>query len=344
MTFVVGVDGGNSKTDVALADRSGQILGRARGRGTEATSTDPHQVAAHLADLIGDARAQAGHNEPIEAAVCYLANADLPDEERAMERALSALGVARRVVVGNDTLAILRAGTDQGWGVGIVCGAGVNGIGVSPTGQIERYLAIGDISGDWGGGMGLAEAAVGAGLRQEDGRGAETALSRMLPAHFGLTNTWDLVVAIHRQQISQAQLYECVPILFDAAMAGDAVARDLVVRQGRELARMAIGLIKRLNAYDLAMPVILGGGVGQSRNPLMMSTFEADLAAGAPLATIQVLDQPPLAGAVAAGLDLIGAGRAAVHRARTHNWAGDHETKVGHPNSLTDQARSDRLD
>jgi len=326
--LVVGVDGGNSKTDVAIADLSGQILGRSRGDGTRAPDDGAEHVAAHLANLIAAAKAQAARSEPLAAAVFYLANLDLPEEEREMEQALAPYGLSRHLVVGNDTLAVLRAGTDQGWGVAIVLGAGINGIGVAPTGQVERYLAIGQISGDWGGGMGLAVASVGAAMRCEDGRGPATSLAQRLPEHFGLINTHQLVIALHRNRVPWSRLHELVPVLLATADAGDPVARDLVTRQGREIACMASALIRRLGLGDTATPVILGGGVGQSRNRLLMDTLTGDLAESAPLARVQILDQPPVAGAVAAALDLAGADQAAVHRARTHDWAAYQPTRL----------------
>ena len=55
-------------------------------------------------------------------------------------------------MVDNDTFAVLRAGTERGWGVAVVCGAGINCVGVSPDGRHARFPALGTITGDWGGG------------------------------------------------------------------------------------------------------------------------------------------------------------------------------------------------
>src|SRR3954469_16684892 len=81
-----------------------------------------------------------------------LAGLDLPVEERRLHEAVAGLGWAERLTVGNDTFAVLRAGTERGWGVAGVCGAGINCVGVGPDGRHVRYPALGAISGDWGGG------------------------------------------------------------------------------------------------------------------------------------------------------------------------------------------------
>ena len=52
-----------------------------------------------------------------------------------MHAAVAARGWADEIVVGNDTFAVLRAGTERGWGVAVVCGAGINCVGVAPDGR-----------------------------------------------------------------------------------------------------------------------------------------------------------------------------------------------------------------
>ena len=37
----------------------------------------------------------------------------------------------------------------------VTCGAGINCVAVSPSGETARYLAHGALTGDWGGGFGL---------------------------------------------------------------------------------------------------------------------------------------------------------------------------------------------
>ena len=75
------------------------------------------------------------------------------------------------MVVRNDTFAILRAGVEEPRGVAVVCGAGINCVGMRPDGRVARFPALGRVSGDWGGGGGLFEEAMWRGARAEDGRG-----------------------------------------------------------------------------------------------------------------------------------------------------------------------------
>ena len=318
---VVGVDGGNSKTDAAIADLAGNVLARVRGAGTHMSPVHgPARLAQQLAGLVGVAKSKAGWSGTLDAGVFYLANVDLPDEQAMLSAELVKVGVAKEITVDNDTLAVLHAGTDDKWGVAVVLGTGINAIGVGPDGQTERFLGLGSISGDWGGGHGLAVYGVGAAVRFEDGRGDPTVLADTLPAHFGIANAHELALAEDRDEVSLAQVLELTALVIAAADGGDPVAASLVVRQGREVVAMVRALLRRLGRLDVATPVILGGGVGQCGSPLLMATIRQGLSEVAPLAELSVLTAPPVAGAVAVALRQAGAGDDALKVLRAHSW------------------------
>ena len=73
-----------------------------------------------------------------------MAGVDFPDEEqRAAGGGSTRAAGPSAPSVGNDTFAVLRAGTDRGWGVAVVCGAGINCVGVAPDGREARFPALG---------------------------------------------------------------------------------------------------------------------------------------------------------------------------------------------------------
>ena len=97
-----------------------------------------------------------------------------------------------------------------------------------PSGRTAGFLALGDYTGDSGGGIGLGVAALGAAVRARDGRGPATLLATSVPAHFGLRRPEQVAVAVHTGAISYDRLHVLAPVLFGAAADGDAVATGLV--------------------------------------------------------------------------------------------------------------------
>jgi N-acetylglucosamine kinase-like BadF-type ATPase len=302
-------DGGNSKTDVVLGDATGKVLATVRG-GT----SSPHNIGLTgtidvLAALIAAARAQAGLTAatPIEAIAVYLAGADLPIEVTRLHEAVAAQGWARRVLVDNDCFALLRAGTSAPDAIAVVCGAGTNCVGRAADGRTARFVALGPISGDWGGGHDLAEHTLREAARGEDGRGRPTALSAAVAAHYGLPTVEEVSIALHLGDLPRDRIPELTPLLFEVAAAGDDVASALVTRQAEEILAQHRAAATRLNLLAAPHAVVLGGGVLQARVPSLHDRVVAGLHAQSPPADVTVLATPPVTGAALLALDTLDA-------------------------------------
>jgi N-acetylglucosamine kinase-like BadF-type ATPase len=324
---VLAIDGGNSKTDVAVVAGDGTLLASARGPGINAHEVGVDQTVLILDAVVKQAAAQLEaqldrrQDGPLARhTVACLANADLPEEEVEHATAVQARGWSATATVVNDTFAILRAGLADGsgshWGVAVVCGAGINAVGVGPDDRVARYLALGTISGDWGGGYGLGLEVLWHAVRAEDGRGRGTTLTSYLTSHFGVERVEEVTIGLHQGKIPGDDLISLAPILLRAADEGDPVAVSVVSRLADEISVMAITAMRRLGLTGLATPVILGGGVITARNPLLMSGITRQLTEAAPAAEVRVIDVPPVAGAALLGLDQVNAPPAAAARLR----------------------------
>ncbi|MFC9959798.1 N-acetylglucosamine kinase [Streptomyces nigra] len=314
---VLAVDAGNSKTDVAVVAADGTVLATARAGGFRPPAVGVEEAMDTLAGAVEEAFTAAGVTSVGHVSAC-LANADLPVEEETLAAALHARAWGTRVEVRNDTFAILRAGVAEPRGVAVVCGAGINCVGMRPDGRTARFPALGRVSGDWGGGGGLAEEALWHAARAEDGRGAPTALAESLPAHFGLPSMYALIEALHLGHILEGRRHELVPVLFATAAAGDLVARSVVDRQADEVATMATVALTRLGLLEEETPVLLGGSVLAARHPQLDDGVRDLLAARAPKAVPRVVAARPVLGAALLGLDAVGAPEEAQARLRRH--------------------------
>lgn len=324
---VLAVDAGNSKTDVALIAADGTVLGTGRAGGfqpprvgVEAAVDALGRAVAEAAEAAGLARLAPGNPYALQVSAC-LANADLPVEERLLAQAIAARGWGAATEVRNDTFAILRAGlaaAEGPRGVAVVCGAGINCVGMLPDGRTARFPALGQISGDWGGGGGLAAEAMWWAARAEDGRGGPTALAAALPEHFGLGSMYELIEAVHLGTIAPGRVHELVPVLFATAAAGDPVASALVERQADEVVALASVALERLGLLAEEAPVLLGGSVLAARHPQLNGRIEALLAERAPYARVSVVTAPPVLGAGLLGLDALGSGPEAYGKLRAH--------------------------
>ncbi|WP_069772752.1 N-acetylglucosamine kinase [Streptomyces sp. LUP30] len=303
---VLAIDAGNSKTDVAVVAADGEVLATARGGGFRPPAVGVAAAVDALADTVTRAYEAAGVTAATHVSAC-LANADLPVEEEQLAAALHARAWGGSVDVRNDTFAILRAGVADPRGVAVVCGAGINCVGMRPDGRTARFPALGRLSGDWGGGWGLAEEALWHAARAADGRGGPTALTRTLPAHFGLPTMYALIEALHLERVPPPRRHELTPVLFATATQGDAVARAVVDRLAEEVVTMATVALTRLELLAEETPVLLGGGVLTAGHGQLDDRVRELLAARAPKAVARVVRARPVLGAALLGLDHVGA-------------------------------------
>lgn len=316
--YVVGVDGGNSKTDVVIVSIRGRLLARVRGAGVRSPLEGPAAWAKALTSLVDEARTAARLRVDQQAlcAVYYLANVDLPAERRVAQRELHASGQAAVTVVQNDTLAVLRAGASRPWGVAVVSGAGVNAVGVHPSGRTAGYLAFGYYTGDTGGGRDIGWKALALAVRAQDRRGEPTLLAETVPAFYGLRDPSAVAIALHDGVIEHHDLIRVAPVVFETAQAGDKVARGILDAFAEEVAVMAGALIRRLHLVRSDVEVVLGGGTLQTGDQAVLDRIRERIAGIAPAAQVSVLDVSPVFGAVVEGFDRVGVGTVARNAAR----------------------------
>ena len=259
-----------------------------------------------LADAVSQSGLTARNGSLADVAELLLAGVDFPSEEQELWEEVRDRGWAPQIGVRNDTFAILRAGTERGWGVAVVCGAGINCVGVSPDGRHARFPSLGSITGDWGGGFDLGLAAVFAAARSEDGRGERTSLEQSVPAHFGLETPSELAEAIHRGRIDRRRVIELAPLVLREADA-DPEAAAIVERLVGEVVALARVALTRLGLEREPVEVLLGGGLLQTADGALVARISDGLREVGPSIAVRSTMAPAIVGAALLGLDALGA-------------------------------------
>ncbi|HEX2092843.1 MAG TPA: hypothetical protein VHG28_10595, partial [Longimicrobiaceae bacterium] len=100
--YFAGVDGGGTKTVVALADEEGRELVRRQGAAGLVDPRDPTAAAETVIALVQDAAREAGLAGPAAVLCAGLAGVGNPAEREAVREALAAARIACRVRVATD--------------------------------------------------------------------------------------------------------------------------------------------------------------------------------------------------------------------------------------------------
>ncbi len=197
----------------------------------------------------------------------------------------------------------------------MVCGAGINCLGVAPDGREVRFPALGQISGDWGGGADVGLAALAAAARSADGRGPRTVLETAVPAHFGLGEPFEVTLALHLRQMPTARLGELARVVF-AVCNEDSVAAGIVRRLADEVIAFAGASLRRLELTEADPDVVLGGRLLRAASPSVVEIIARGVHEVAPNARVLVAPSEPIVGAALLGLDALAADASASARAR----------------------------
>jgi N-acetylglucosamine kinase-like BadF-type ATPase len=263
-----------------------------------------HAARATLATLIGSVREEAGLSGvgPVaEVAALCLAGADLPADVERITGWAAESRWGRRAVVDTDLLAMLHARPHPGNAVAVVCGGGINAMGLRADGATVRFPALGQLTGDWGGGLQLAMEVMFAASRAEDGRGPATTLVDAVRALWRVDSVRAAAEGVHSGTIAFERLHELPPLIFAAAGAGDSVAGGLVDRLVGEVTGMAAACLRRLDLLASPTTVSLGGGVLVANADVLLPVVRQRLTALTPAAEVGIITAPPLVGAAVLG-------------------------------------------
>lgn len=311
--YVVGVDGGGTKTVALLATADGHVVGRGVGGPANVQIVGAEAVRHALAAAIDAALAGAtvaARRADVRAAVLGVAGVHTPLDVEAVTSG-AALLPSSRVEVLNDGVTALRGATGGRPGIAVVAGTGSISYGLDDAGRLAQCGGWGPTIADEGSAYSIVRRALGAAARAHDGRGPATALLPALMDALGAATFEDLLRPVYGPPaLTRDGLAALAVHVTRYAEGGDPVARGLLAEAGEELALMATVLAGRCNLGAAPFPVACIGGVWTA-GELVAAPFRRRLHAEYPRAVVGPPALSPAAGAVLAAIELLQGGETA---------------------------------
>lgn len=305
MRFVMGFDGGGTKTDCVLMDESGSVLAR-----SQAGPSNPLRVGFGAAlSAVRDAakRAVAQASLPAGsaiAAICAgLAGAG-PAESSGKIRALFAAEFPQSKIQICTDLDVALAAAGDGPVVVLLAGTGSFAVGRNKGGETARSGGYGSQIGDEGSAYDIGRRAVLTAMHENDRTGADSVLGQRLLRELGCAD-WSEVKAR-----AQAASDEVFPRLFSVAAAladqyeADAAAQDILREAAIDLASLADNLAERLRLRGTKFILAKTGGM-IGRCKFLEAHLDERLRASFPDAEIGLLRTSPAESAARLALRLI---------------------------------------
>jgi len=263
MRFVLGFDGGGTKTECVLMDEAGEV--RAQGRsgpsnpmrvgfgGAFAAVCEAGRIAIQNAKLLpGDIRA-----------VCAgLAGLAQPESQQKMARLLTEEYPGKVIQVCTDLDLTLKATGDRR-AIVLIAGTGSGAVGRDLTGQVLRVGGHGPLLGDEGSAYDVGRRAAIAALREYDRDRPDSALAAKILSELGIANWEDFHLRVY--SAPDEVFPRIFPIVTAAAEAGNSDARALLQDAAAELAGQVADLVEKLQLKSGKFLLAKSGGmVGRS--------------------------------------------------------------------------------
>lgn len=301
--YVIGIDGGGTKTLGAIADEEGKIIAQYEVGSTNHHSNPLEVVKANLGELITTLLAKAGVQATDVACVCSgMAGVDRPDDKALVKNMMAEFLPNALAVPVNDGLIALVGGTMRAVGIIVISGTGSIAVGVNKHGVQGRAGGWGHILGDEGSGYMIGLRGLRAVCRAYDGRTGPTLLQEIVMKHFGFERPEQILGWTKQVQGSKTEIGALSRLVHEAYSRGDATAAQILREEAEELALAAAAVAKKLFADDNDYEIVVGGGNLRKSRPFF-EMFQQAVAKRLPDIPVILPRREPVEGAVIYALD-----------------------------------------
>ena len=303
--YVLGVDGGKSKTVCLLADTEGRLVGWGRAGNSDKYTVPLEHALDEVALCVERALEQGGIKAEQVATGCFgLAGADWKEDFQELEAGLMRKGLANEVLVKNDAQIALRANTESGTGVVVSAGTHLAAAIQTPEGK-EWFSAWFSVEGV--GGSEIGNRALWAVLQAHDGRGEPTILTDLVLANKNMSHPSDFLHALSASEIDEDYLASLAPLVFAAHYHhADPVAAQIIIACGKDISRWITGLLKRFELSGKSIPAILTGGLFKSEGNLLMDVINMETHIKEPKLELRLARVEPVIGALYLAYEMMG--------------------------------------
>jgi len=307
MRFIIGVDGGGTKTVVVLSDLRGNIVTSAKGGPFEYAGSDliRDRLKNFLIPLIEKVVSSAKVNIHDCMAVCMgVTGVDSVEESREMVSVFRELWANVMVRVENDVVIAFYAATGGDPGVVLISGTGSVGYGENSNGNKVRLGGLGPVIGDEGSGYDIGRKGIVAGIQSEDGRGEKSSLEELIKEAYGLKEVRDIQFLVYKTKHNREMIASVAPIVINAADLGDRAAIEILNDAGIELSKIAIATVRALRIKNCM--VYMAGSI-LKKSDIVFKSFRSKVLEEIPGARVSFSEREPVYGAVILAIkDLIG--------------------------------------
>ncbi|MBN1154820.1 hypothetical protein JXB12_07855 [candidate division KSB1 bacterium] len=268
--YVIGVDGGGTKTEAVLVDSTGKVISRVRGGSSNYQALGPVKLKEVLISIINELYQNA--MVPVanlQKIYLGLAGAGRLSDQQEIKAIFADTEFKNLITVNSDAIIALAGAFNNQPGIILIAGTGAICFGKNSQGEIVRSGGWGYLLGDEGGGYYIGKRAIIAALKDFDGRGEATQLRNIIEKKFQLDSIDLIIPLIYKNMIDRVAIADLAPIVFEQAKGNDNISKQIIKDVGIELGCLAKAVAKRLDFSDEKIKIALIGSIFKQRDMLV---------------------------------------------------------------------------
>ena len=301
--FVIGMDGGATKTAALLSDLDGVVIAEETGGASNPQVVGPEKSADVIVNLVEKlcGKANCSTNQVL-AVVAGLAGAGREGDKMRVKTATLAEAKRRKVTVGRMTIEsdgrIALEGAFKGRpGIILIAGTGSFALAKDHKGGIHRAGGWGRVVGDEGSGFVIGRDGLNVVAKHIDGRGKTTMLTKLVDEKLGLSNQEKIINGVYRENFDVATV---APLVIEAAEAKDVECARILNKATFELSEHVRILVNKIEESSRRTSKISLAFIGSliSHDNIYQKILTQKVTFSLPQVTVIAPEAPPGYGAV----------------------------------------------
>ena len=268
MKYILGVDGGGTKTTVQIADVRGKAVTRVVSGASSYKSVGISKAIENLNKAVFNAIKNLKTSEDVYfISSCFgFAGNDAEEDSKTYKEIVfnNKLGShldPKRTIICNDTRIAIELGGKNNNKIVVIAGTGSNCLGINEDGDQIKASGWDYILADEGSGYAVGLSALKAVMRAYDGRGKKTLLSETILKELNLKKVLDLVRWAYDEPFSKVKIGALAKTVCMTARMGDSVSMDILVKEAEEAAVSVITVADKLGFKNKSFDLIFTGSL-----------------------------------------------------------------------------------
>lgn len=263
MSYVLGIDGGGTKTTAVMADIKGRIIAQIMVGPTNPNVVSEYELLLTFKEIFTNLeQQQPGSTNNIRSIFAGISGAGNKINNKVLVEMIKRLYPGNIYIqVGIDTINALYSGTYGGPGIVQISGTGSIAYGLNSALKTDRVSGWGYLLGDEGSGYDIGRQGVIAALKSDDGRAPKTIILSLLYSYFDVSHPQELIHKIYAASNPRERISPLSKIVFQAYKQKDTQAKRIIHHAAEELTLNISTLYEKLFKTEKQVDVVLCGGI-----------------------------------------------------------------------------------